>query len=167
MALTPNNLSISSFRVKIARSPDIELRAQAVVVPGVQLGVANQPTPFVPAPKPGNMTYDELVMTIQVGENLAGYLEIFNWMTSLGHPDELAQYPSERDASSEIYSDISVMILSNQDTPILRAHFTDCFPVMLSPLNFDSMQDQVQYLKADIGFKYLRYYLSDPNKDNC
>jgi len=146
-----NNLSQLNFRFKLSITPELEYRAQTVTIPGINLGAIASPTPFVPYYSAGNITYDELSIKFMVGENMADYLEIFNWMVHLGHPDDLGQY-------SNIKSDCSVFILNNNLQPHIHVRFTDVFPISLSPIEFDSTLPEIQYATSIVGFRFNRYY---------
>ena len=112
-----NNLSQLNFKFKLDRTPEIEYRAQSVQLPALNLGTATVPTPFVPIPMPGNITYDDLTISFLVGENMKDYLSIFDWMVALGRPDKLEQYRDWR-------SDCSVFILDSNLNPNLVYRFT-------------------------------------------
>lgn len=157
MTLDQNNLSQLNFRFSFARSPDIEYRAQSVSVPGLNLGVASQPSPFVPIPRPGNLSYDELQISFIAAENLDCYLEIFNWMVALGHPDRLEQHPI---TDADIYTDMSVIILNSAQRGILNVSFRNAFPTSLSPLTFDATLMEPQYQQVNVNFKFERFYFN-------
>jgi hypothetical protein len=146
-----NNLSQLNFRFKLSITPELEYRAQVVTIPGINLGAISTPTPFVPYFNGGNITYDELTIKFMVGEKMADYLEIFNWMTKIGHPDNLEQYKN-------IKSDCSVYILNNNLQPQIHVRFTDVFPTSLSPIEFDSTLPEITYATSTVGFRFNRYY---------
>lgn len=148
-----NNLSQLNFKFKLDRTPEIEYRAQSVQLPGMNLGTASVPTPFVPIPLPGNLTYDDLSITFLVGENMGDYLSIFNWMVALGHPDNL------RDQYKDWRSDCSVFLLNSNLTPNIVARFTDAYPINLSPIEFDTTLSETQYATATVTFRFMRWYL--------
>ena len=120
------------------------------------MGSADVPTPFgLRVPFTGNPQYDDLSVTFLVGENMRDYLEIFNWMTLIGHPNDLEHFPK---VQADTVSDVSVMVLNSSSRPIINIHFTDAFPVSLSSLEFDSTLSDVQYAQATVSFRYNRYY---------
>lgn len=146
-----NNLSQLNFRFKLSITPELEYRAQKVIMPGLTLGNVAMPTPFVPVNFAGNLTYDELNITFMVGEKMGDYLEVYNWMEKLGHPDRLEQYEHVR-------ADCSVFILGNNLQPQIHVKFTDVFPTSLSPIEFDSTLPEIQYATSTVTFKFNRYY---------
>lgn len=154
-----NNLNLLKYKFKLSRTPEIEYRAQQVSVPGFSMGSADVPTRFgLRVPFTGNAQYDDLNVTFLVGENLKDYLEIFRWMTTLAHPNDLTEYPR---AEEDTVSDISVFILNSGSRPIFDIKFTDAFPVSLTSLDFDSTLSDVQYATATVTFRYNRYYFNE------
>ena len=146
-----NNLSQLNFKLKIPTLNQLEMRVQSVVIPGLNLGQAAVPTPFVRLSEPGNLEYNPLQLSFMVGENLRDYMEIFNWMVQLGHPDSLDQYKYK-------VVDGSVLILNSSFTPIMNVRFTSLYPISLSDLNFDSTLSEIQYSTATVGFQFNRFY---------
>lgn len=149
-----NNLSQLNFKFKLDRTPEIEYRAQSVQLPGLSLGTANVPTPFVPIPMPGNITYDDLTISFLVGENMKDYLSIFDWMVALGHPDNLEQYRDWR-------SDCSVFILDSNLKPNLQYRFTDAYPINLSGVEYDTTLTETQYVTATVTLRFTRWYIDN------
>lgn len=146
-----NNLSQLNFKLKLPTLNQLEMRAQSVVIPGLNLGQAEIPTPFVRIHEPGNLDYNDLTVSFMVGENLKDYLEIFNWMVQLGYPDSLDQYKPK-------VIDGSVLILNSAMNPIMNVRFTDLFPISLSDLSFDSTLSEIQYATATVSFRFNRFY---------
>jgi hypothetical protein len=151
-----NNLSQLNFKLKLPSLNELEMRAQSVVIPGLNLGQAPVPTPFVRISEPGNIEYSDLQVTFMIGENLKDYLEIYNWMVQLGHPDRLDQYRHK-------VIDGSVLILNSSMNPIVNVRFTDLFPISLSDLNFDSTLSEIQYATATVSFRFTRFYFDAIN----
>lgn len=147
-----NNLSLLNFKFKLHLTPEIEFRAQKVSIPGLDLGTAIVPSPFVKIPMPGNITYDDLRISFLVGENMKDYLEIYDWMVKLGYPDELGQY-------RDIRSDCSVVILNSNLTPNINIRFTDAYPINLSPIDFDTTLPEAQYATSTVTFRFTRWYV--------
>lgn len=154
IAQQQNSLSQLNYKFKLRKTPNVEYRVQTVTLPGLNLGSVDVPTPFVRIPQPGNLSYDDLTITFLVGEYLADYLEIYNWMISLGHPDDLAQYDK-----ANAVSDATVHILNSAMKTSTIVRFTNIFPVALSPLEFDVTLPDVQYAVATATFRVGRFYI--------
>ena len=65
-----------------------------------------------------------------------------------------------------IYSDATLQILSNNLVPKFQVFFNDVFPYSLSTLTFDASVTDVQYMTADVEFKYMIYSIQDLNGDS-
>ncbi len=145
-----NLLSPINYAFKLARTPNMNYAVQQVSIPGMNLGSIEIPTPHIRLPFEGNITYDELRVTFKVGEDLANYLEIYNWMLALGHPDGYSQYEN-------IKSDATVIILASSKRPSIAVNFTDCYPTSISSIDFDSTITDIQYVTVDATFKFARF----------
>lgn len=132
--------------------PNVQYRVQKTSLPGMQLGVANVPTPFVRIPLTGNLTYDTFSIEFLVGEDMQDYLEIFNWMVRLGYPDSLGQF-------QETTTDATLMILDNSYRANIEVKYTQVFPVGLSNIDFDLTLEGIQFAKATATFKFERFYI--------
>ena len=156
MNTSMNNLSQLNYRIIFARVPDLEVRAQRVVIPGLNLGSADQPTPLgIRIPHSGNITYDDLTVDFIISEDMTEYLEIFNWMVALGHPDTLNQFPSQ---FADQYSDMSVVITTSAQRPLFNVKFTNAFPINITPLSFDATLTATQYSVATVSFRFERFF---------
>lgn len=148
-----NNLSVLNYKVKILGAKNVELRCQSVNVPGLNLGTAPVATPFLMMQEPGTISYSgPLSMSFMIGENLADYLEIFNWIIGLGTPDGFDQ-PYERK-----FSDASVLILSSSYKPIFNIRFVNIFPLSITPIEFSSTLTDIQYVTGQVSFNFDRFY---------
>ena len=79
--------SPTQFRFLINQLPKVQYFTVSANVPGITLGDATYATPLKDIPLPGEkLTYDDLNITFIVDENLENYIEIHNWLASLGFP---------------------------------------------------------------------------------
>tara|TARA_Y100000361_G_scaffold23981_1_gene19047 strand:- start:239 stop:814 length:576 start_codon:yes stop_codon:yes gene_type:complete len=166
--LVPN-----SFNFTIERAPTVGFFGSIINVPGMTLGVVNQPTYLKEIPRPGEiLDFADLELTFMVDEGLENYLEIDKWMRGLGFPESLQQIYDLQDSADidgvglNIYSDATLIINNNQNKPIFRVSFKDLFPYYLSPLEFNSQVTDVEYLQARVGFKYSIYNI-EPGGGGC
>lgn len=144
-------MSPLNFGFKLDRTPNLEFMIQGVTIPGMSLSTADVGTPFVRLPQTGSLAYDDLMITMKVNESAESYLEIIRWMNTLGHPETYETYEFLR-------SDCSVLVMNSAKKPIIDVQFTDAFPVYISPLNFTTTVQDVQYITVDVGFKFTRFY---------
>jgi len=152
------------FQITFDKIPDVTYYSYSVNLPGITLGEAIQPTPLFDRKVPGDkLTFDPLILNFLVQENLANYIQIFNWLVGLGHPESLQQSKAwaHRNPSNSIrqnrYSDAQLIILSNKSNPILKVTFQDCFPTSLSPLTYDASISDAAPISTDATFSYTYY----------
>ena len=180
----PTKLDYSSptqFRFLINQLPKVQYFTVTANVPGLTLGDATYATPLKDIPLPGEkITYDDLTITFIVDENLENYIEIHNWLTSLGFPKDRSQFKTFRESTSNLknatvgtstdigdvkpstpdspmFSDCVLTILSNKNNPVAECRFADCFPTSLGALEYSQNQTDVDYLTVDVTFKYKIY----------
>lgn len=162
---TPTNknfLSPINFSFQIKKAPNVNFFIQEVSLPKIDLHNVDTSNPFVTFPFPGDhITYDVLSINFKVDEDLENYMEIHNWIKGLGKPETFQQYADlDKNPSysgNGIYSDISLIIMSNIKNPNFNVTFKDAFPISLSGLNFNSTKEDINYLTASASFKYTLY----------
>jgi len=154
------------FRLIFNKFPNVEYLSYSVNIPGVSLGEIIQPTPLLDLRLPGDkLTFDPLTLNFIVQENLANYIEIYNWMFGIGHPQSLDSYKSIARSSPNnsnrvnIYSDATLFILSNKQNPIAKVTFVDVYPTALSPLQYDASVTDVVPITTDVTLNYSYYKL--------
>ena len=117
-------------------------------------------------------------MSFIVDEYLENYISIHNWLIGIGFPKNRTQFSSFRSDTSNnpasaktvstdrvgtatadrgMYSDATLTILSNKNNPLVEVRFADLFPVSLSALNYSQQSTDVEYLTAEISFRYKLY----------
>jgi|TARA_B100001964_G_scaffold228989_1_gene280781 hypothetical protein len=175
--------SPTQFRFNIIKLPKVEYYCTAVNIPGVSLNNASLSTPLKEVPLPGTtLTYEPLVITFMVDENLENYREIHGWLTGLGFPKDWSQFknllaggedrfppsgskgiqtepgkikpPTDEGA---IYSDATLTVLTSKNNPNLEVRFRDVYPFSLSTLSYNQQATDVEYLIAEVGFQYKIY----------
>lgn len=175
MALTPwekqinnrNYLSPLGFKFSLAKYPKIDFLSNTAQIPGINLGVAMEGTWLKDIPIPGDkLTYDDFSLSFFVDENLENYLVVHNWMRGLGYPESLIEYqnllnqdeenPGRQTANSGL-SDGTLTIYNSNYNPIAQVLFKGLFPVSLSTIKFDAKEQDVNYVLAQVDFKYTIY----------
>ena len=180
----PTKLDYSSptqFRFLINQLPKVQYFTVSANVPGITLGDATYATPLKDISLPGEkLTYDDLNITFIVDENLENYIEIHKWLASLGFPKNREQFKTHRSTTSNLpkatvgtsgdigdvkpitsdspmFSDSVLTVLSNKNNPVVECRFEDCFPTSLSSLEYSQNTTDVEYLTAEVTFKYKIY----------
>lgn len=162
-----NFLSPIGFQFTLEKKPKVDFFCNSANLPGINLGVAMQPTYLKDIPIPGDKpTYDDFSIKFMIDEDMVNYLEVHNWITQFGYPRDLGQYqqllnedknsPGTQTAISGM-SDGSLIIYSSTYRPNIRVDFRDLFPTSLGQIQFDSTQTDVNYVTAEVVFKYTHY----------
>lgn len=162
---TPSNknfLSPLNFKFQIKKAPHVNFFIQKVNVPPILLVAPEIPNPFVKFPIPGDhINYSDLSVTFKVDEDLQNYLEIHEWIKALGKPQDFEQFKNIEEKKSwtgdGIYSDITVSILSSTKSPNYEVTYVDAHPISLSGLEFNTTDENVNYVEATAVFKYTLY----------
>ena len=173
--------SPTQFRFVINQLPKVEYFTVAANVPGITLGSATYATPLKDIPYPGEkLTYEDLTLTFIVDENLENYIEMHTWLTAIGFPKDRSQFREFRSETSNVktstfgeskdigdvgastperamYSDAIMTILTNKNNPVVECRFADVFPISLSGLAYNQNITDVDYLTAEVTFKYQLY----------
>jgi hypothetical protein len=172
-----NFLSPVGFKFTINRSPKVAFFSNSANIPGINLGIVVQPTYLKDIDTPGDkISFNDFTLRFLVDENLENYMEIQNWIRGLGFPESLDEiYALQReqryvDTSGSklmnIYSDGTLQVLTSNSNPNFKIKFKDLWPYSLSDLNFDATDTDVQYLTAEVTFKYTIYNITDLNGNN-
>jgi len=172
-----NFLSVVGFKFLLNRCPKVDFYCNTANIPEVTLGTAVQSSYLKQIPVPGDkMTYGDLGITFMVDEDMENYLQIYQWITSLGYPETLGQFdelkdtdrllPEQKPASGDTFnerSDATLMILNSDYNPSVKIKFKDVFPVSLSAVPFDATQEQQTYYTATAVFRYTIFDVIDVN----
>jgi len=166
-----NFLSPTGFKFTLNRAPKVTFFSNQANIPGLKLPVAQQPTYLKEIPVPGDtLDFNDLTLRFLVDEDLENYLEIQHWLRGLGFPDKLqeiynwqASNPNANPGPLNYYSDGTMTILTSSNTPNFKIKFRDLFPVDLSDLDFDATDADIDYLTANVTFKYTIYDITDLN----
>jgi hypothetical protein len=88
--------------------------------------------------------YSSFSVTFIVDEEMRNYLEIFDWI--------------EKNANVGIQTkDVTLSILSNQNTTNKQVQFLNAFPTSLNELEFNTQTTAVEYLTCNVEFAYDRF----------
>jgi len=159
-----NFLSPLGFKFNLARTPKVDFFSKTLNIPGINLGVAIQPTYLKDIPIPGDkLVFDDFRLTFNIDENLENYNTIQNWMRGLGYPESVYEYsewkqsdPNNPNQDPNV-SDATLMIYNSNFQPSSLVKFQGLFPTSLSDIDFDATQADVQYAVATVTFKYVLY----------
>jgi hypothetical protein len=170
-----NFLSPTGFEFILNRSPKVSFFSNSANIPGITLGVANQPTYLKDIDVPGDkIQFEDFTLRFIVDENLENYMEIQKWIRGLGYPEslqEIFELQTERrnfdipspNKMMNIFSDGTLTVLGSSMKPNFKIKFSDLWPYSLTSLQFDATDTDIQYFTADVSFKYTIYNITDLN----
>ena len=180
----PTALDYSSptqFRFLINQLPKVQYFTTEANLPGITLDELELGSPLKDLPLLGSkLTYDDLTITFIVDENLENYIEMHTWLTGIGFPKDRSQFKDFRSTTSNMStktrgesndigdvrattpelamtSDAVMTILTNKNNPVVECRFKDVFPTSLNGLTYSQNQTDVEYLTAEVNFKYQIY----------
>ena len=166
---TPSNknfLSPLNFKFTIKKAPHVNFFIQKVNIPDLGLKPVVTSNPMVNIPLIGDhLDYGLLNITFKVDEDLQNYLELHNWMKALGKPKDFVERKAIREKPSYTgdgeTSDISLMVLSSTKMANYEIIFADAHPISLTGANFNTTDDDVNYIEASASFKYTYYDINN------
>jgi hypothetical protein len=165
-----NFLSPIGFKFNISKNRKIDFFSNKARIPGLNLGISKQPSPFKIIDVPGDtIEYEDFILNFIVDENLENYMLIHNWITGLGFPENFDQFKNLTTNDDGIgdeklqFSDGSLAILNSNYKEIAQIRFRDLYPYMITPIEFDATVNDIQYFTAEVSFKYTIYNIVDTN----
>lgn len=155
--LAPNN-----FRFQIKKAPYLNFFIQKVNIPSLRIPEVMVSNPFVKVPYSGeHIDYGSFTVSYKVDEDFENYFEIHNWLRGLGFPESFKEYVDLNAGNplegNGIVSDISLIVLNSKRKANYEVTFTDCFPISLSELEFNTVDADVNYVTATCEFKYTLF----------
>ena len=163
-----NYLNAVSFETNFRRIPKTSFTCTSVTVPSLALGVTNYASLFSDLPIEGDkILYEQLSINFIISEDFSNYLEIYNWITSIGFPDNFQQFSLKESLAAAsgtdtLKSDMSIIVNTNKSNPNYEILFKDAFPTSLSTLDFDVTTRDYNYFTAEVTFKYTIFNITDP-----
>lgn len=150
----PNFLPANSFKLEIRKAPILSATAKSITLPDISSNPAIMPTPFkniaLTSDKP---EYGNLVVEFNITENLENYIEIVNWIKGVTFPDSFDQYSTaEKEQFGDgLYSDASVIILTNKGNPNFDIQLKNIVPISCSSITLFNENGE-QYIVAEATF---------------
>lgn len=180
-AFTANNpgeldyLKPNGFKFQIHNIPNVSYFCQAANIPEINLPPADQPTPLVDVPLPGDkLQFGTLMIRFLIQEDMANYKELYDWLIGLGFPSDHKQYASygttqeyrfpdidpKKQASLGQFSDATLFVLDSNNNPVVQFTFRDLFPVSLQGLDFEIYTGSTEYMTGVGMFRYKDYTIT-------
>jgi hypothetical protein len=145
-------LQSNKFKLTIHKYPYLEYFCQNINIPGIDIPEFVQPSTFTAIKRPATViNYDDLEITFLVTEDLQNWLQMMDWMTRIVPTRSFKEVITpERD----VYSDITLNILSNKSNRMMEVNFKQCWPKSLSSITMDSTTLDAANITATVSFAH-------------
>lgn len=139
-----NFLSPTGFKLVINRNrfANLEYFATSVTLPSLNLGIVDIAKNQYKGHIQGDVTVDDLSIRVAIDEDLSVYKEVFDWIIE------------NRDSTNPLTYDATLIILTSHNNPNKSIRFKNIFPTSIGPLEFSTQSSDIEYLQADINFRY-------------
>ena len=167
----------NQFKIFFPIFPITEWFVVRANIPSVNLGQADQYTPFVRIATVGDhITYGDFNITFIVDENLKNYMEMYNWVKNIGFPfshDEFnvlprpdyqdrsggQTYNAEKDTYSkandrDLYTDIILQIMTAKNNLVAQCVVYEAFPISIGAIEYSQQETDMTYATCEVGFAY-------------
>ena len=152
-------LSPIGFKFQLNNFPAVNYFCQSATLPGISISAIDVPTPLKTIAMAGDeVAFEELSIKFIVDENMKNWLSIYDWIIGLGFPTEEGQEKYAKLAiASELTTDATLTVLTSNMNAQINFRFQECFPLSLSSIAFDSGGTDIDYVTADVSFRYDVY----------
>ena len=156
-----NFLNPIGYILKLEKFDGVDFFCQAANVPDVQMPTTEVASPFrgLPVYPGGGVTFGDFSVRFIVDEDLKNYYSIHNWMRDVGNADQMARTTAEDD----IYTGGQLHIVTSAYNPAFIVDYKNLFPVALTNLQFDATISDVEYITAEVTFKFQQFFIRDKN----
>ncbi len=140
------------FKLDLQLFHGVDFFCQSASIPDISMPFAEVQTPFrgVAIAPSGGVTFGDFSVRFMIDEELKNYYSIHNWIRNYGLADG-------RTSTADLYSNGRLFILTSHSNVNHVVEFTNLFPISLSGVPFDATIGDIDYLVADVTFKYEKY----------
>ena len=153
-----NFLSPVGFLLDLEIFNGVDFFCQSASIPEIAMPFSEVQTPYrnVPIVSSGGVSYGDLNVRFIIDEDLKNYLVIHNWIKEYGLAEKQADSP-------DAYSNARLQIMTSHNNVNHIIEFKNIFPINLSSVPFDATVGDIEYLLADVTFKFETYTIRDEN----
>ncbi len=153
-----NFLTPIGFRLDLELFSGVDFFCQSASIPDISMPFAEVNTPFrnIPIAGSGGVQFADLQLTFIIDEELKNYTSIHNWIRKYGLSESRTA-----EGTVDQYSHGLLYILTSHNNINHIIEFKNMFPVSLSGVPFDATVGDVDYLSANVTFKYEKYDIRD------
>lgn len=147
-----NFLTPIGFRLDLEIFDGVDFFCQSASIPELSSPFAEVSTPYrnVPIVSSGGTNFGDLVLRFIVDEDLVNYKAIHDWIRKYTLTDG-------RSDEADLYSSARLFILTSHSNSSHYVEFNNIFPVNLTGIPFDATVSDIDYLTAEVVFKYESY----------
>ena len=147
-----NFLTPVGFKLDLELFAGVDFCCQSASIPEISMSFAQVPTPYrnIPIAGSGGVDFGDLQVRFIIDEDLVNYTSVHNWIRKFGLSDGRADQKDQ-------YSRALLHVLSSHNNTNHIVEFTNLFPVSLTGVPFDASITDIEYLTADVTFKYEKY----------
>lgn len=125
----------------------LELSVTEVNLPGLTIGLVQQPTPIKTLYRPGDsIDHNDINLSFMITEDLGAWMDIFNWIVDSKSTTTINM--------KEIFCDASLHILTNKFNKNIVVSLQNLFPYSLSDIIFTSQMQNEDTQIVTASFKY-------------
>ena len=152
-------LSPIGFKFQLNNFPEVNYFVQSASLPGISISSISVPTPLKAIDIAGDeVNFEELSIKFIVDENMKNWLSIYDWIIGLGFPTKEGQEKYKKLTEDlELTTDATLTVLTGNMNPQINFIFKECFPLSLTSIAFDSGGTDIDYVTADVSFRYDVY----------
>jgi hypothetical protein len=147
-----NFLTPVGFRLDLEIFDGVDFFCQSASIPELSAPFAEVPTPYrnVPIVASGGTNFGDLVLRFIVDEDLVNYKSIHDWIRKYTLSDG-------RSDEADLYSSARLFILTSHNNSSHYVEFNNIFPINITGIPFDATVSDIDYLSAEVIFKYESY----------
>jgi len=151
-----NFLSPVGFKLQLEKFDGVDFFCQSASIPDIAMPFAEVNTPFrnIPIAGSGGVDFGDLQLTFIIDEDLVNYMTIHNWIRKFGLSEQ-------RSDEKDDYTNAQLVVLTSHNNTNHIIEFTNIFPISLSGVPFDATMTDIDYLSANVTFKYEKYDIRD------
>lgn len=164
--INPNFLSPVGFQFTVNRAKEMTFYCQSASLPGVSLiDTVGTETPFIRLNWPGTkLEYSPVTFTFKVDEDMLNYVEIYNWLLSMGSPVSFDQATAFEEENQQVgqgmFSDGKLLIETSLHNPNIEVSMRDMYPLSLTALEFDTTVSDIDHINATVSFSYRDFIIT-------
>ncbi|PCJ96689.1 MAG: hypothetical protein COA52_00340 [Hyphomicrobiales bacterium] len=150
----------------LEKTPLVEFFGKSISIPSISIAPIDRSTQFTTLKEQGDtIQFSQLDVTFRIDEQLLNYKEIFDWMVSIGFPEDFTQYGNPRGISTMknvLVSDIDILLFSSKNNPLHRFTFVGAWPTDLSGISINIDDESIIYTECTVSFAYDTFSLGEP-----